>query len=56
MVAEFTIIDGIKCYAPELALDNSGYHPDALTLLAQIEEKNFWYRSRNEILKKLFKK
>lgn len=56
MNREFTIIDRIKCYAPESALDNSGYHPDALTTLAQLEEKNFWYQSRNEIIIKLFKK
>lgn len=51
-----TIIDGIECYAPVLALDNSGYHPDALTILAQLEANNFWYQSRNEILKNVFKK
>ncbi len=56
MAFDFNMIEGIKCYAPELALDNSGYHPEALEILAQMEERNFWYRSRNEILKKLFKK
>ena len=56
MSREFTIIDNIKCYAPELALDNSGYHSEALTILSQLEETNFWYKSRSEIIKKLLQK
>ena len=50
------IIDGIECFAPELALENSGFHPEALTILSEMERKNFWYISRNEILKKIFKR
>ena len=50
------IIDGIPCYAPELALANSGYHPQALTILSKLENDNFWYISRNIVLKKIFKR
>lgn len=50
------IIDGVKCYAPALALDNSGYHPEALTVLSKLENDNFWYISRNVVLKKIFKR
>ncbi len=53
---EPAIIEGISCYAPHLALENSGYHPDALKTLSNIEKKNFWYVSRNIVLKTLFKK
>ena len=50
------VIDEILCYEPNLALDNSGYHPDALKILAEFEEKNFWHQSRNLVLKKILKK
>jgi SAM-dependent methyltransferase len=50
------IIDEIPCYAPEMAFDNSGFHPEALAMTATLERNNFWYRSRNEVLKKVFKR
>jgi SAM-dependent methyltransferase len=50
------IIDDIPCYAPELAFDNTGYHPDALSVLTKLEIGNFWYVSRNKVLKYLFGK
>lgn len=50
------VIDNISCYAPALALDNSGYHPEALTILSRLENDNFWYISRNEVLKKVFRR
>lgn len=50
------IIDNISCYAPHLAFDNNGYHAEALKILSELEEKNFWYKSRNEVIKTLFRK
>jgi 2-polyprenyl-3-methyl-5-hydroxy-6-metoxy-1,4-benzoquinol methylase len=50
------IIDGIPCYAPELAFDNSGFHPEAQAMTANVERNHFWYKSRNEILKKIIQK
>lgn len=51
-----TIIDNFKCYAPELAYGNDGFPPDMFDLLAQLEEKSFWFKARNEILIHLFQK
>jgi len=50
------IIDNIPCYSPELALSNTGYHPEALAILSNLEKNNFWYISRNVVLKIIFKK
>ncbi|MBI2968952.1 MAG: class I SAM-dependent methyltransferase [Bacteroidetes bacterium] len=50
------IIDGIPCYAPELALSNSGFPPEALDKLRKLEENNFWYRSRNNVIETLIKR
>jgi len=49
-------IDGIKLYAPEFAFDNNDYPEEAFEFLYKIEDKNFWFRSRNVILKHLIKK
>ncbi|GIV26326.1 MAG: methyltransferase [Bacteroidia bacterium] len=47
-------IEGFKCYAPELAHQNEGFPPDMFDLLASLEENNFWFKARNEIIKALF--
>lgn len=52
----FDIIDGIKCYAPELAEYNEDFQSEGFELLFKVEERNFWFRSRNRIIKHLFKK
>lgn len=49
-------IEGFKCYAPELAMQNSGFPPEALNILAELEENNFWFKARNKILHQLFEK
>lgn len=51
---EAVILENVPCYAPSLAYDNSGFHPEALTILSRMERKNFWYRSRNNVLKNIF--
>ncbi|MFH1004261.1 MAG: class I SAM-dependent methyltransferase [Bacteroidota bacterium] len=53
---EPVIYESIPCYAPDLAFDNIGFHPEALNILSNMERNNFWYKSRNEVLKKVFKK
>jgi SAM-dependent methyltransferase len=53
---KYTTIDGIKCYAPELAGENSDFPPDIFEFLAKVEEKNFWFLSRNRIIQYLFGK
>ncbi len=56
MDREYKIISGIKCYSPDLAIENGDYPSDAFKLLFEIEEKNFWFVNRNKIIINLFKK
>ncbi len=44
------MIDGIISYAPELALKGGGFNSKYFELLAALEEKNFWFRSRNKLI------
>lgn len=55
-IGVFQVKDGIKCYASDLAFDNSGFLRDSFSKLYQYEEKNFWFRSRNRIIKYLINK
>lgn len=43
-------IDGIQCYAPELAYHNEGFPADQYGRLYHSEQTNFWYRARSRIL------
>ncbi len=56
MSGNYKIIDGFKCYAPDLAIQNDGFPPDMFDLLASLEERNFWFKARNKILIHLFEK
>jgi len=56
MKTEAIIIDGIKCYAPELAYSNNDYNENDFKKLFEIEGHNFWFRSRNRVIQLLFKK
>jgi SAM-dependent methyltransferase len=56
MRQDYQIIDDIKCYAPELARVNDYFPEEYLHHLYKIEDENFWYRSRNRVIKRLFKK
>jgi SAM-dependent methyltransferase len=46
-------IDGIRCYAPELALDHSDYPAEGFDVTAAVEARSFWCRSRIRILKRI---
>lgn len=46
-------IDGIICYAPELAQSCEGYPEEGFNVTVQVEEQSFWCRSRNRILRSL---
>lgn len=50
------IIDGIKCYAPELIMNNDFYPAQDFSWLHDVEDINFWFRARAKFLKFLFKK
>ncbi len=43
-------VDGHLAFAPELAVSGSGFHAESFAKLAGIEERNFWFRSRNRLL------
>jgi SAM-dependent methyltransferase len=49
-------IDGVACFAPELAHTAADYPPEAFARLAQLEADNFWFRSRNRIITRAFRK
>jgi len=54
MSTGFKIENEIKCYAPEVAHDNFDYPKYHFHLLYELESKNFWFQSRNRIIKHLF--
>ena len=43
-------LDGYLAFAPTLAQNNTGFRPEYFTDLAVLEEKNFWFRSRNRLI------
>lgn len=45
------IVEGVVCYAPELAFGNDNYSPEFFKRMYAAEEKNFWFRSRNRLIK-----
>lgn len=49
--ASWQDIDGIRCYAPELALDHRDYPAEGFDVTAAVEARSFWCRSRIRILK-----
>ena len=56
MVINYETINDIKCYAKELAFENSNFPNQSFEFLYNIEAKNFWFNSRNRIIEYLFKK
>lgn len=53
---EYKEIEGVKCYAPKLALQNDDYPKEAFSILYELEESNFWFQSRNKVISILIKK
>jgi SAM-dependent methyltransferase len=52
--AEFVEIEGIRCYAPELALGEDDYPASGFDVSADVEARSFWCRTRNRILRRVF--
>src|SRR5207245_1305048 len=52
----FVVIDGIRCFAPRLAESYKDYPKEIYTALAKIEERHFWFRSRNSVIRQLVTK
>jgi SAM-dependent methyltransferase len=48
--SEPKVVDGFQAFAPELAHGGGGYDADLFAELAPLEETNFWFRSRNELI------
>jgi SAM-dependent methyltransferase len=48
-----TVIDGIPCYAPELAFENDSFAGSHFGILESNEDRNFWFRSRQRIIEML---
>lgn len=44
------IEDGFACYAPELAHESPGFRPEHFAYLAGVEDGNFWFRARNDLI------
>lgn len=51
--ADYVVVEGIKCYAPELCRENEFYMSEGLDVTNELEEQSFWCRSRNRILNDL---
>ncbi|MGQ0739690.1 MAG: class I SAM-dependent methyltransferase [Bacteroidota bacterium] len=49
-------INGIDCYAPELAYANENYSADIFERLYKAEDENFWFRSRNRLIRHFVRK
>lgn len=43
-------IDSFLAFAPALAYENSGFKESYFHMLAQLEAKNFWFRTRNKLI------
>jgi len=52
----YKIIDNIVCYSPEAALQNEDFDASIFPVYDKLIRKNFWYRSRNDIIQWLLKK
>ena len=44
------IIEGFRAFAPELAENSEGFAAEFFPPLFALEEKNFWFRSRNRCI------
>lgn len=51
--APFTEVDGIKCYAPEMALSHDDYPSEGFDVTAAVEARSFWCRTRIRIIRNI---
>lgn len=56
MTSPYTVIDGIKCYNPEVAESYDDYPDEGFALTDQLEAKSFWCQSRSRILDAIIQK
>jgi SAM-dependent methyltransferase len=43
-------IDGLEAHAPDLSQDGAGFKANYFPELAELEQANFWFRARNELI------
>lgn len=48
--------EGFPCYAPALAHTSPGFQPEHFAYLASVEDRNFWFRARNELIVHVLRK
>jgi SAM-dependent methyltransferase len=56
MSDEAAMIDGFRCYAPALARGSEDYPIDLYDRLCRLEENHFWFRARNRIILRAFRR
>ncbi|MFQ5481294.1 MAG: class I SAM-dependent methyltransferase [Nitrospinaceae bacterium] len=54
--APYQIIDGFKCYAPELAFESGDYPQEIHDRMFELEENHFWFQARSRIIESLFRR
>jgi SAM-dependent methyltransferase len=54
--ASYQEIEGIRCYAPEVALECADYPSDGFDVTADLEARSFWCRTRNRVLRQVFER
>ena len=50
---QYTLVDGIKCFSPEVASSYEDYPDSGFDITDESEESSFWVRSRNRLFKKI---
>lgn len=53
---EGEVIDGITCYAPEIASSYDSYPSEGFDVTVEVEKRSFWCRSRNRLLVRLLRR
>jgi SAM-dependent methyltransferase len=56
VLAAAQVIDGIPCYAPDIAESYDSYPAEGFDVTVQVEERSFWCRSRNRLLVQLLRR
>lgn len=54
--ASYQEIEGIRCYAPRVALECADYPSDGFDVSAGVEARSFWCRTRNRVLRQVFER
>jgi SAM-dependent methyltransferase len=44
------LVDGFRCFAPDLAAGNTDYDPKHFEILMNFEERSFWFSARNRLI------